>query len=349
MAAARWGANACLSDQLLAEPERWEFYQAVRLWQQASRDLTPVGEGDDPAREALRFRTTVSFAFPIAEIAAFTLDDGQPGRAQMRVNFLGVATPASFGSLPTPYAEDVALADRDRLPALHEFLDLFNHRIIALFYRAWHKHQAAVAAERADSAEPALFDAALRSQLGLAGRAARSQVALTDGLLLGRAGLLRPGQTSCASLVEICRQVFGVAARVEQFVTRWFALDVGDRSRLGRSASRLGADLTLGDQVPLAQSRFRLVLGPLDWDLFAEFLPQGSAHAVLHELVRLAAGPELTYDVQLDLDIAEVPPLCLGAVADTAAARLGWTTWLGAARGRATAHVVVAAAAATAA
>jgi type VI secretion system protein ImpH len=94
--------------------------------------------------------------------------------------------------------------------------------------------------------------------------------------------------------------------------------------------------------VPLAQSRFRLVVGPLTADLFAEFLPQGGAHDVLQDLVRLAAGPELSYDVQLDLDADSVPPLRLGEADGAPPARLGWTTWLGAAGGRTTAHVVVA-------
>lgn len=342
MAAARRTADACLGDQLLAEPGRWDFFQAVRLWQQAAGDRIAVGEGDDPEREALRFRTTTTFAFPTCEIDAFALDPQRPGRAELRVHFMGVATPASFGSLPVPYAEDVALADRDGLTALHEFLDLFNHRFIALFWRAWQKHHAAVAYERTAGGEPALFETALRSFLGLATPGARDQVPLSDGLMLGRPGLLQPGRTSACSLVELIRQIFGVTARVEQFVARWFAIEPEDRSRLGRCACRLGDDLTLGDQVPLAQSRFRLVLGPLAWDAFSEFLPQGGAHAVLHDLVRLAVGPELTYDIQLDLDAAVTPPLHCGAAAAAAPPRLGWTTWLGAPRGRTVAHVVVA-------
>ncbi len=342
MAAARRTEGSCLGDQLLAAPGRWDFYQAVRLWQQAARDLAAVGVDDDPAREALRFRTSVSFAFPTCEIGACRLDPEQPGRAELRVNFMGVATPASFGSLPTPYAEDVSLADRRRLPALHEFLDMFNHRFISLFYRAWQKHHAAVAYEQAAAGQPALFEMALRSLLGMANPGAHAQVSRLDELVLGRPGLLRPGATSCSSLVALMDQIFGVRARVEQFETRWFTIEPEDRSRLGRAACRLGEDLTVGDSVALAQSRFRLVLGPLAWDAFASFLPQGGAHDVLHDLIKVAVGPELTYDIQLDLDAAGVPPLRLGLAAEEPAARLGWTTWLGPPRGRGAVSVVVA-------
>ncbi len=342
MAATRRTADACVGDLLLNEPNRWDFYQAVRLWEQGASAHAAIGEGDDPTREALRFTTAVSFAFPTCEVAALDLDPERPGQATMRVTFLGAATPASFGSLPMPYAEDVALADRDRLPALHEFIDLFNHRFIALFYRAWQKHRAAVGWERAGEGDTALFETALRSLFGLAARGARAAVPIPDAVLLGRGGLLRPGRTSCASLVELIGQVFGVPARVEQFITRWFALELEDRSRLGEVGHRLGHDVTLGDRVPLAQSRFRLVLGPLDWQAFDAFLPAGGAHKALHDLVQFAVGSQLTYDVQLDLDADGVPPLRLGLAADRPPACLGWTTWLGDVAGRTAAHVVVA-------
>lgn len=344
MAAPSRRTDACLGDLLLAEGWRCEFYQAVRLWQRAQPGRVPVGEGDVPDREAVRFRSTVSFAFPRAEIVDLRLDPDADGRAELTAAFLGVATPASFGSLPTLYAEDVATRDRDREPALHDFLDLFNHRLISLFYRAWEKNNPAVVYERLPEGETGVFAAALRALLGMGPLGVRDNVSLPDALLLGRAGLLRPGCTSAAALAEVVEQVFDVPAAVRQFVPRWFALERDDRSRLARTGTRLGVDLVLGDRVPLAQSRFRLELGPLDWATFRSLLPCGEAFSPLHELVRLAVGPDLTFDVQLDLGAAAVPPLRLDAGAD--APRLGWTTWLGATPDAATTAVVVGAPAA---
>jgi predicted component of type VI protein secretion system len=170
----------------------------------------------------LRFRTAVSFAFPTSDLAAFALDPEQQGRATLRVKFMGVATPASFGSLPTPYAEDVAMADRDRLPALHEFLDLFNHRFIALFYRAWQKHRAAVTFESTPDGQAALFEMALRSLLGLATEGARAQVPLPDGL--------------CSAAPACC----GPARRAAPRWSSWSGRSSGS-ARASSSSSRAGS------------------------------------------------------------------------------------------------------------
>jgi type VI secretion system protein ImpH len=339
MASSRRRTGSCLGDLLLAEGFRCEFFQAVRLWQAAERGRVPVGEGDLPEREPLRFRTNVSFAFPTSEIEEMRLAPEQDGRAELTINFMGVATPGSYGSLPTPFTEDVAIQDRSREPALHEFLDLFNHRFISLFHRAWEKNRPAVISERLTAGEVGLFETAMRGLMGLATDGARASVALPDALILGRAGMLRPGLTSADGLADLVEKMFGVPARVEQFVARWFALEAEDCSRLGREGSRLGVDFILGDRVPLAQSRFRLVLGPLPWDAFQSLLPCGEAHDALHQLVELAAGPELTFDILLDLGAADVPPLQLGSSA--APPRLGWTTWLGTARDPAATQVVV--------
>ena len=59
---------------------------------------------------------------------------------------------------------------------------------------------------------------------------------------------------------------------------------------------------------------------------FNSFLPVGSAYQPLTEMVRLLAGLEFEYDVQLSLKRDEVPFFVLGS--DPNGARLGWTSWL---------------------
>ena len=98
----------------------------------------------------------------------------------MTVSFFGVATPASYGSLPTRYAELILERPRSKNRALRDFLDLFNHRLVSLFYRAWEKHRFPVRV-RAVGPAPALFERALFALMGLG----------TDGLR-GRLPCRRP-------------------------------------------------------------------------------------------------------------------------------------------------------------
>lgn len=321
---------APLSELLFEEGWRFEFFQAVRLLQLQERERTPVGAGDDPRREGVRFRSDVSLGFPASDLRGIEAPaEGTPAR--VTVAFLGVATPASFGSLPQPYAELVLARGREKDQALRDFLDLFNHRLISLFYRAWEKYRFAVAYERDGERGATPYEHALLALLGLGTPALRERLPLPDRALLARAGALCRGSAPALALADLLADFFAVPVAVRQFVPGWYVVEEEQRSRLGRTACELGTSLTLGERVQVAQTRFRLRLGPLAWGRFQEFLPTGAAFGPLVSLTRLAAGPEHDFDLQLALAVADVPRLRLAAPAQGGAAWLGWSTWLHAA------------------
>jgi type VI secretion system protein ImpH len=175
------------------------------------------------------------------------------------------------------------------------------------------------------------FESALRAVIGLEGIGLQERLPF-DGLqLLSRAGLLgmRPAPASAIEcLIESC---FGVRARVEQFLPSWYSVEESDRTRLGLVNSTLGADVNLGSEVCLSQSRFRIRLGPMDLDLYRALLPDRPAFTTLNSLVRLASGPDFDFDFSLILRGSAVPSLRLGGSPDDAeepACRLGWSSWL---------------------
>ena len=64
-----------------------------------ARKRAPVGVDSDPGDEVVRFRSDLSLVFPRGDLRSFepAIGDGVP---HVTVNFMGVATPGSFGSLP---------------------------------------------------------------------------------------------------------------------------------------------------------------------------------------------------------------------------------------------------------
>ena len=312
------------------EGYRFEFFQAVRLLQRERTDAAPVGTGDDPAREAVRFGSRVSFSFSPSDVARIDLAEHDEERSALEVAFLGVASPASYGSLPMPYAEMILGLTRDKNHALKDFLDRFNHRAVSLFYRAWEKYRYAFAYERDSRRRPGAFEQALFSVLGLGTEAQRGRLALDDRALLARAPAIGPRPSSAAGLADLVRSYFRVPVQVRQFVSCWYPIEPDELSRLGTASCSLGRDFALGSRVHLAQSRFRLELGPLDWNRFRDFLPTGTAFRPLVEMTRLAAGPEFDFDCRLVLDGASAPGIRLGGDSDATegAAQLGWSTWL---------------------
>ncbi|MEO8029480.1 MAG: type VI secretion system baseplate subunit TssG [Gemmatimonadota bacterium] len=308
------------------EPTAFSFFQAVRLLERLRPDLDPVGGFNDPGHEVARFGAQPSLAFPASEIQALELRP--EGAARMTVNFMGLTGPT--GVLPYHYTQIMAERLRGRDRALRDFLDLFHHRIISLFYRAWEKHHFTVAYERDQHDR---LTGHVADLLGIRGLGAPGgENGMPSETMLYYAGLLGPQQRSGLALQEMVQDYFGVAVEIEQFVGGWFPLARStqcalDDEGLGGDSGRLGLGAVVGDEVWDQQSRVRIRLGPLSRTQYDRFLPGGEAHQPLKEMVRQFGGDNFEFEVQLILARDEVPGLVLGA-ADAPPVTLGWATWI---------------------
>jgi type VI secretion system protein ImpH len=325
------GASPAVETLLHDEPYRFEFFQAVRLLERLMPERLPVGRVTDegqvinPAREVARFRTIVSLAFPPSQVQGLErAEDGEGDRQpRMEVAFMGLTGP--LGVLPNHYTE--LLIDRLRAGdrAMYDFLDLFNHRLISFFYRAWEKYRFPVAYERRPNDDQ--FTSFLFSIIGLSTRGLLRRMSLRDENLLCYGGLIAQRPHSAIVFEAIVGDYFGVKASMIQFAGQWLALDADSVSKLGVANNVLGVSAVAGARVWDAQSKFRMKIGPVGYKQFAAFLPTGSAFKPLMELIKLLAGPEFDFDVQLVLKAEEVP----GTVLTTRARRrpmLRWNTWL---------------------
>ena len=145
--------SASVSERLLREPYRFDFFQAVRLLErleaEQGRSCYPVGHDRLPAQEAVRLRALPGLSFPAGEISQIRPRDTQGNDnlpPEMIVTFMGLTGPA--GVLPQHYTTLLLQRLRSRDTTLRDFLDLFNHRMLSLFYRAWEKYRFPLAYER---------------------------------------------------------------------------------------------------------------------------------------------------------------------------------------------------------
>ncbi|QDT14265.1 type VI secretion system baseplate subunit TssG [Alienimonas californiensis] len=384
-----------LGRRLLRDGSRFEFFQAVRLLTKLRPgrgpdptvlDETRRGErgraGEPDLEPVCRFRTRARLDFPASSIdliepptpprrsatgersagAGDAAADPLATAPRVWLNHFGLV--GASGVLPRHYTELIQQRRRDpRDSTLHEFLDLFTHRLAGLFYRAWVKyrpwaaHERAAAGEATVAADPARRRAyltdpvagrpaddpagdALLAIAGLAGPASRlresvrhapaPRLALSDDRLRYYAGLLAGPNRSAAGLEVLLRHCLTAPVTVQTFVGQWLHLDPEDRCQLSSAAPpRLGRDAVVGARVRDAQGRFRVVIGPLSLKDFCSLLPDGAAHRVAADLVRLYAGPEFDFDFELRLRSEETPALHLGGPH----ARLGYTTWSAAGEG----------------
>jgi len=324
-------------EALRAEPERFDFLQAVRLLEQARERVSraaseaapgPIGFDNDPRRETLRLRAALSLAFPATEISGFD-DSGR--RPELTVTLMGLV--GASGILPGHYSRMVLEACRDNNMALRDFFDLFNHRALSLFVRAAQKYRLPLAFERARTRGSDGFTSALLALIGMRGAALQGRQAVADETLVYYAGHFSHQLRTADALRQMLSELFDRPVGITQFQGHWADLLPSEQTRLGGrqvDASRyatLGASAVLGSRVWDVQGSFRVTLGPLAYAQFRGFMPGAAPMAQLAALTRTYVGAALNFDVQVTLKGAEVPALVLGGERETGA-RLGWNTWL---------------------
>ena len=318
-----------LDDVLFEEGYRFDFFQAVRVLERLYPDRQPVGRDANPAEEAVRFRSHLSLSFPPSAIYEVDRAQDGGGPARMTVAFMGLT--GLLGVLPRHYTELLLERMRRKDEGLRDFLDLFNHRLISLFYRAWEKYRFPIAYERAVSKGEGedRFTRHLFDLIGLGTMGLRGRLEVEDEPLLFYAGLLAQHPRSASALEGLLKDYFEVPVSVTQFIGQWLPLSEANRSRLGwgEANNALGVSAVAGSRVWDQQAKFRLELGPLTFIEYCQFLPSYDGFRTLVAITRFSAGEECDFDVQLILKAAEVPWCRLGGNGEHAV-RLGWSTWL---------------------
>jgi type VI secretion system protein ImpH len=279
-----------------------------------------LGEGARPVDEPIRLVQQPSLAFASSTLASFRQGQGgEPHR--LGQYFFGLFGP--HGPLPvhlTEYAKDREINEND--PTFRRFADIFHHRMLLLFYRAWANSNPTAGWDRPASR----FNSYVGSVFGTGERELWGRDAVPDSAKFHVAGLLGMKTRPAVALAAILDVFMQLHFRVREFVGGWMALPPGDWSSLGSriGASTLGGDVVLGSHVWTCQNRFRLLCGPLPFADFKRLLPRADSLKKLRDLVRNYLGDEFDWDLNLVLFADEVPEVRLGQSGD-----LGWTTWLG--------------------
>jgi type VI secretion system protein ImpH len=339
MASTNGRANAPLSEELFHEPYRFDFFQAVRLLERLARGSgasahQPVGLDHPPQQEVVRFRAHNALSFPASPIHELRSQaDAPTAPPEMVVSFMGLT--GATGVLPFHYTRLLIQRQRLKDHTLRDFFDLFNHRTISLFYRAWEKHRIPVLYERSQVEDTE--DVATRCLFSLVGRGTagqRGRHLFDDSIFLFFAGHFAHYPRNASALGSILRGYFRCEIAVEQMHGQWLYLDQENRSQLptalrgsGRYAE-LGVDARLGDRVWDLQSKFRLRVGPLAFSLYRRLLPDGDMLRPLAQLTRAYVGSDLDFDVQLVLQRDDIPHCQLPGAPAADCPRLGWNTWL---------------------
>lgn len=306
--------------ELRQEPHRFSLFAALRLLECSEPARPRIGAARRPEDEAVRVEQTPHLTFAPGDLES--VQAGPGGR--LRVAQFGFGIFGPNGALPTHLTEYAFERRRHHEDgAVSDFVNLFQHRLATLFYRAWAESDPVASHARPDDDDFARYLGAL---IGLVDEAAAGRDSIPAAAKLSRAGLLGSASRSADGLESLLSDYFGQPIRVRQFVGSWLRVPDELRTRLGArdGYGALGATATLGGASWQCQGRFEVVVGPVRFEDFLQFLPGSRALRALADLVRLYTSGEWAWQVRLLVNAGDAPGISLGRVG-----RLGWTSWLG--------------------
>jgi type VI secretion system protein ImpH len=306
--------------RLQANPERYSLFAALRVLEQAFADRPRFGESRKASDDGARLGNAPHLTFAPSDVTSFEMSAEQGARLEQ--HSFGVFGPN--GALPLHLSEQAYERRRQQDDAtLVDFVNVFQHRLISLFYRAWANSDPATSFDRPQSDRFVMYVGALQ---GLAPPEARGRDSVLDYAKLSRAGLFNPQARSAEGLETILGDYFGLQVEVRQFVGAWLDIPEDLRCRLGgpREFATLGQGATVGKATWQCQHKFEIVLGPLTLSTLKNFLPGARGLRELHALTRLYTSDEWTWQLRLLLRDKEIPGIRMGRIG-----QLGWTTWLG--------------------
>lgn len=297
----------------------YTLFAALRWLEQQHPDRPRLGESRRAVDDAVRLRQVPHLEFATSDVQELRLS-GEPRPVLEEFSF-GLFGPN--GALPlhlTEYAFERRKHFAD--PTFSDFVNLFQHRLIGLFYRAWANSDLACSLDRPEADR---FRTYLGALIGMGTQSAWNRDSVDDYAKFARVGALGPHARSAAGLETMLASYFEDRVSIRQFVGAWLDIPPETYCRLGNAATAtLGVSASLGARSWQCQHRFEVIVGPLDAAEFEQFLPGAAGLKRLRDLVFGYTNGEWSFQVRLLLKSSSVPRAQLGRNA-----RLGWVGWIG--------------------
>ncbi len=309
----------CSVDSIFNVPHyKLDFFQAVRKLEGCYPEKPSVGNSLRPDDDVVRFAQKVSVSFATSTISdADMASDFVP---HLIVNFMGLLGPN--GPMPLHITEKIMnMVRNNNDDSLKSFLDIFNNRMIALFYKAWSVSRPAILYGSKDDR----FGLYISSIAGIAGSSFRCRDTVSDDYKRYYAARLSNPVKNPQGLTAFIEDYLGFAVGVKEFVGQWLEIQKGDICLTGllSDSSCLGRASVLGKRVWSCQSGIEVKIGPVDSESYEMFFPGQKYYLNAVDLIKNYCGNEYSVSLRIVLRGRDISGVKLGRTA-----RLGYSSWL---------------------
>ncbi|WP_051303557.1 type VI secretion system baseplate subunit TssG [Psychromonas aquimarina] len=296
--------------ELIDSPEEYDFYQAVytieRQLAAGKEQQRKVGHDSIPKNELVRFKSDQHLGFPGTSVSKVV---PRPSAAHesmldMHVSFMGVT--GTNGALPQHYTELVLERLKYKDTGMRDFFDLFNHRLLSLYYRAWEKYRFPIGFEKSSQNHLDSFSTALNELTGS-----------TNSIGKFYAGIFNRKVRNVAGLRQILSHFTGCEIDIDQFQGKWQQLAESEQTKLGRRSQPegqfacLGVDASIGQKIWDISSSIKVVIKPDAGSKIKDYLNGGRIYQGVNQLISEYLGKSMDYKIQLQVNIGQMPVACL--------------------------------------
>ncbi|NTS75650.1 type VI secretion system baseplate subunit TssG [Catenovulum sp. SM1970] len=292
----------------------FEFESLLRYLEANAPLSERIGYSISPKQDVARFGQTPLMHFYSSAFTEISKNKAT-GDHKVKNSYWGML--GINGPLPlhfTEYAIERNFRHQDA--TFNEFLDIFNHRFISLFYRAWADAEPAVSHDRPEQ------DHFQQNLAALAGEPELEEEAFfKQPVSQYLSGLLSQKNRSPRVLSQLLAEYLQLPVSIDEFVGRWYELNEQEVLKLGHQNASLGHDAMLGQRTYQACFNFKINIGPLDYDEYIRLVDDKQYLKMLDKLVRRAVGQEFEYQISISLKPQQTRTSHLGR------SKLGINSW----------------------
>ncbi|MDO6548650.1 type VI secretion system baseplate subunit TssG [Pseudoalteromonas carrageenovora] len=284
--------------QIISQASQIDFYKAVFIIENQLKkhglDYRHVGYDSSPKQELIKFTATQKFGYPgnaITKLEETGFEDGMH-KVNMQVSFMGLT--GCSGALPQFYSELVMQRLRYKDTTMRDFYDMFNHRLISLYYRAWKKYK------------PSLNHVNYEKN--------KDPYTQILGLLSGGynehqlhfSGLYSRKIRNAFDLKNVLSSYLGCDVSIKQMVGQWHELKAQEQTRLASQAlyegqhARLGVDTMIGNKVWDVSSNIEIHIKSDDPDKAKQLLPKGPLFEIANKITKDYVGNAINFRLVIE-------------------------------------------------
>lgn len=276
-----------------------------------------IGNEENLYEHPLRFGQDATLSFQEKQVHRVSQ---MPEKTKVQIQGFGML--GSNGVLPIHITEaSYEKKLHEKNTAFNDFLDIFHHRLISLFYKAWLMSEPVI---MLDNGNNKAFSNQIASFVGSAIDQHDKDYEKLAYDQFYYSSLLLSQHMPLDNLQEILNCYFKIPIKIKQNIGQW--IDSPEHSTIisHHSEHRLGQGLLIGTRYYDITQKFRVVIGPIGISTYLRFLKNGDLAQQLNIWIYRYIKHNYIFDIELVVDKNEVLPMAANGFS-----KLGQTSWLG--------------------